>query len=189
MSSDLRDNRLTKKATSLLSALTLAVSSSAGQDVTLAWDRATSHGPDITFDLLWGRVTGAYTERGDAGTNLTYTVRGLTPGVTNYFAVIAKTPDGVMSDPSNEVQYALPLTAPLLSIERTLLSTVVLTVKGSQGEQVAIEASEYPTGPTWVTVFEGTIPESGELSFIEASNLASRFYRAKSLALRQSGSR
>ena len=177
MSTELSKNSLTKKAAGLLSALAITATSNADQSVTLAWDRHESHGPEITFDLLWGLASRSYTERADAGTNLIYTVRNVPPGVTNYFAVIAKTPEGLMSDYSDEVHYAAPVAGPELSIQRTLLSTVILTVKGKEGQQVAIEASEYPTRP-WLTVFEGTIPASGELSFVEATSLNSRFYRA-----------
>lgn len=161
-----------------MSALAVTLTANADNSVTLAWDRHETHGPEITFQVLWGRESRNYTESGDAGTNLTYRVRDLPSGVTNYFAAVAKDPySGLVSDYSNEVIYVAPRLGPELTIQKTLLSSVVLTVKGKAGESVVIEASQYPTGP-WTPVFEGVMPASGELTFVDATSFSSRFYRA-----------
>lgn len=70
--------------------------------LTLAWDRAPSHGTNITYVLKWGAQTNATNFTLSVGTNLTATVTNPTPGYL-YFHVVARTSDGLESEPSNVV--------------------------------------------------------------------------------------
>lgn len=72
------------------------------ESVRLAWDRAASHGTNITFTLKWGAVSNTYPNSIDLGTNTTTVFTNLTAGYL-YFVVVARTPDGLESDPSNVV--------------------------------------------------------------------------------------
>ena len=69
--------------------------------VTLAWDPSLS-GNVTGYTVHYGTASGVYTGSVDAGNQTTYTVTGLTRGVTYFFVVRAYSPSG-SSAPSNEV--------------------------------------------------------------------------------------
>lgn len=74
------------------------------EHVSLAWDAS----PDtnvIGYFLKWGTNHGAYSWHLDAGTNLTATVRGLSPGMRYYFVATAYDAQKDESAASNEVQW------------------------------------------------------------------------------------
>lgn len=68
----------------------------------LGWDRAPQHGTNITYVLKWGNLPGATNYSLNVGTNLTAVVTNPTAGYL-YFHVVARTPDGLESEPSNTV--------------------------------------------------------------------------------------
>jgi hypothetical protein len=68
--------------------------------LTLAWNRAPSNGPEITYVLRWGTNMGGTTWSTNVGTKTSITVTNPTSG-TLYFSVVARSPDGIESDPSN----------------------------------------------------------------------------------------
>ncbi|MCK5093262.1 MAG: fibronectin type III domain-containing protein [Spirochaetes bacterium] len=71
-------------------------------EVTLEWDPNTE--TDLAgYNLYWGYSSGDYEFSADAGNQTSYTVTGLIPGVTYYFAVTAYNAAGLESDYSNEV--------------------------------------------------------------------------------------
>lgn len=72
------------------------------ESVKLAWDRHLSHGTNISFVLKWGAASNSYPNSIDLGTNTTTVFTNLTAGYL-YFVVVARTPDGLESDPSNVV--------------------------------------------------------------------------------------
>lgn len=72
------------------------------ESVKLAWDRHLSHGTNITFALKWGAVSNTFPNSIDLGTNTTTVFTNLTTGFL-YFVVVARTTDGLESDPSNVV--------------------------------------------------------------------------------------
>lgn len=82
------------------------------ETITFAWDRAPSHGTNITFRLKYGTSTNDYPWFIDAGTNTIATVTNPTPGFL-YFVVVARTKDGLESDPSNLVNVTNYPAAPL----------------------------------------------------------------------------
>src|SRR5580692_5766021 len=57
----------------------------------------------VGYMLYHGLASGIYTSSLDAGSNLTATVTGLTPGLTYYFAVTAYSSDGLQSPDSNQI--------------------------------------------------------------------------------------
>ena len=76
--------------------------------ITLEWDPNSE--PDLAgYKLYYGTASGNYTNAIDVGNQVTYTVTGLNPGVTYYFAVTAYNTSGFESDYSNEVVYTVPL--------------------------------------------------------------------------------
>lgn len=70
--------------------------------LTLAWDKAPSHGTNISYVLKWGGLMFPEQYSLSVGTNLTAVVTNPTTG-TLYFHVVARTPEGLESDPSNVV--------------------------------------------------------------------------------------
>ena len=79
--------------------------------VTLAWKPSPS--PGVTnYRVFWGTQSRNYSEWYDAGNVTSAAVGPLAEGVTYYFAVVAMTADGRMSDFSNEVTYTVPLPPP-----------------------------------------------------------------------------
>lgn len=82
------------------------------ESLTFAWDRAPSHGTNITFRLKYGTDTNQSAEFIDAGTNTTATVTNLTSGVL-HFTVVATTEFGLESLPSNWVVVTNYPAAPL----------------------------------------------------------------------------
>lgn len=83
-----------------------------GTKVTLGWNPSNYHmdGPlqgRVGYRVHMGRSEGNYDSILDAGESTSYTVTGLEPGHTYYFAVTAYDDSGVESGFSNEIAVAL----------------------------------------------------------------------------------
>jgi len=101
---------------------------------TLAWDRAASHTNLSAFVLKYGVSSGSYTGKVSVATNLTSaTVSDLVSGVRYFFAVTARNVAGLESDPSNEISYTPPTTAP--NVLPTLNSLNNLTISEDAAQQ------------------------------------------------------
>ncbi len=75
--------------------------------VTLNWDANTE--PDVKgYKLYFGLESGNYVESIDVGAATKYTVSGLQPGQTYYFALTAYNANGLESDFSAELTYSVP---------------------------------------------------------------------------------
>lgn len=92
------------------------------QSVKFAWDRALSHGSNVTYRLKYGLSTNDYQWAIDVGTNTTCTVTNPTSGYL-YFTCVAVAPEVVIqgiviqpeleSEPSNILSVTNPPAAPL----------------------------------------------------------------------------
>ncbi len=77
-------------------------------NVTLAWDPNTE--PDLAgYNFYWGYTSRDYAFSADVGNVTQYTVTGLIPGITYYFAVTAYDTEDLESDYSDEVVYTIPI--------------------------------------------------------------------------------
>lgn len=74
--------------------------------ITLSWDNATDE-EVLGYHLYYGFQHGTYTDYIDTGSSTRYTMEGLEPGETWYFAVTAYTAD-TESTYSSEVSYSVP---------------------------------------------------------------------------------
>jgi hypothetical protein len=121
------------------------------QSVSLAWNPS----PSLTvagYGVFYGLASGKYTLTNDAGTNTSFTVSGLTPGDTYYFAVLAYAP--FQESPfSNEVTNTIPM-PPLITTEP--LSQVAIA-----GASAAFAVSATSTVPMFFQWFDGTAALSG----------------------------
>lgn len=97
--------------------------------LTLAWDKAPSHGTNISYVLRWGATNGAVNFQLNVGTNLTAVVTNPTTGFL-YFHVIARTPEGLESDPSNVISVTNYPAAPV-QLRMTTNTTTSLRVEGT----------------------------------------------------------
>lgn len=97
--------------------------------LSLAWDRAPTHGPEITYVLRWGTNMGGTTWSTNVGTRTSVTVTNPTSG-TLYFSVVARSSDLTESDPSNTaITTNFPATPIQLRI--TTNTTTSLKLEGS----------------------------------------------------------
>jgi len=97
--------------------------------LTLAWDKAPSHGTNISFVLKWGPQLGATNFSLNVGSNLTAVVTNPTTGFL-YFHVVARTPDGLESDPSNVVTLTNYPATPV-QLRMTTNTTTSLRIEGT----------------------------------------------------------
>lgn len=89
-------------------AIILAASASWAAEVTLTWDAPDAAIP-IGYRIYQGVAAGVYDKHVDTGTQMTWTMQGLEPGKTYYFAATALYPDNVESGYSNEVSKLIPV--------------------------------------------------------------------------------
>jgi hypothetical protein len=150
--------------------------------VTLIWDRAASHGSNITYEIRYGTTSGIYEKALPAGQNTTLRIDNLIPGTTYYFAAFAvNTESFLYSDPSNEVPYTVPVTLPVMSIQYDTISTARVSARAFPGMNIAIESSTTPDGP-WTEITRGVVPSNGELSIVDVyTGSNQKFYRGKIL--------
>jgi hypothetical protein len=116
--------------------------------LTLAWDRALTHGPEITYVLRWGTNMGGTTWSTDVGTRTFVTVTNPTSG-TLYFSVVAQASDGIPSDPSNTVTVTNYPAAPLHLRIRTN-TTTSLKLEGTVDGQTWINLAMITNDPVIV---------------------------------------
>jgi hypothetical protein len=80
---------------------------------TLTWDASAvdaTHSAPTGYTVQWGTASGVYTQTLDAKLATSVPVPTLAPA-TYFFTVVARGDVGVVSVPSNEVQYVVPSTA------------------------------------------------------------------------------
>jgi len=116
----------------------------------LAWDKAPSHGTNIGYVLKWGSLPGATNFSLFVGTNLTAVVTNPTSGYL-YFNVVARTSDGVESDPSNILKETNNPAAPL-QLRITTNTTTGLKLEGSVDLQTWIHLADIVNDPATVAM-------------------------------------
>lgn len=97
--------------------------------LTLTWDKAPSHGTNISYVLKWGPQMGATNFTLSVGTNLTAVVTNPTTGFL-YFHVVARTPEGLESEPSNVVSLTNYPAKPV-NLRMTTNTTTSLRIEGT----------------------------------------------------------
>lgn len=141
-----------KTILTILPLLLAAISAGAAPTVSLAWEPS----PDadvVKYRLYCGPSTGTYSFSRDLG-NVTNTVfTNMVAGGHYWFVVTAINAGGAESDPSNEIDLAVPVSPP-----RNLRITQ------------SLQASASPAGP-W--------REVGTLQSLLAAEDAAQFYRVK----------
>lgn len=94
----------------------LLISPSASGSVELGWEP--SPDPNAAgYNVYFGRTSGVYTDKVNAGNTAALTISGLTGGVTYYFAATTYDAYGQESGFSNEAEYTVPLTTFTLQID------------------------------------------------------------------------
>jgi len=125
------------------------IGTAAAGQVVLAWDANTE--PDVSgYKLYYGTASRTYGAPITVGNVLTYTVPGLTDGLTYYFAVTAYDTFGNESGYSNEVVYTVP-GVPEINLVGNLLAIV-------DGDTTSTTADFTDFGGTDVTA--GTVTRS-----------------------------
>lgn len=166
--------------------LFVCVSVSHAASVTLFWDAST--GPNVaSYTLRYGTSSRSYPNTLNVGNTLTASVTNLTPGTTYYFAVTARNTSGVDSDPSSEVIFLAPGTAPpnqpptLAAISniiigedsglRTVSLSGISSGSTSEAQTLTVTASSSNTGllPN-PTVSYASPNTTGSLSFSPVAN-------------------
>lgn len=93
----------------------LSAASAAAIPIKVAWDR-NAETDVVSYLVSYGSVPGVYSVTRDAGNNTTLDIDGLTRGATYYFVVRAVNSDGIVSDPSDEISYLVPMYPPQESV-------------------------------------------------------------------------
>lgn len=145
--------------------------------VSLAWD-PTPGTNVVGYFIYFGIESGVYTNRAVVGNTNTFTVSGLTEGLTYYFVVTAGDGDELESDPSNEVAYLVPGIVQIQVRHGGNLSPSI-TFPVSPGQSYELQASQ--DLQTWTSIWNtnGIANEWVEFIDLEATglNLKQRFYR------------
>ncbi len=121
---------------------------------TLAWDPQTTPGL-AGYKIHYGTASRTYPLAANAGLQTTYTVTGLTAGVTYYFAATAYDSAGVEGPFSNEVSYTVPsscsyVISPASASHTSAAATGSVTVTTSSGCTWTTTNSA-----SWVTITSG----------------------------------
>ena len=162
--------------------------------VTLAWEASTAGGIS-GYRLHWGGASRTYTNVINAGNTTTGTVSGLAVGATYFFAVTAYATNGLESDYSTEVSYAVPrptnappvilLTSPLNGAVYTAPATINLAANVTPNGHTISQVQFYngatllgastatPYAFSWTNVSAGTYSLSATVVYDSTSTAAS----------------
>lgn len=156
-------------------------SSSLPAKVTLAWNRS----PDplvAGFNIYYGGVSRAYTNKTSAGAATSLTISNLIPGTTYYFAESTYSAAGAESALSSEVSYTVPMTSSGVQLNVTTSNQFVLTVTGPVGQSYDIQATQ--DFIAWSVIGTVTVGTNGSFAFTDtnAAGLLKRFYRTHAIS-------
>jgi hypothetical protein len=147
--------------------------------VTLAWNASTNS--RVTgYNVYYGQASGQYTSSVDAGSNLTATVTGLTPGITYYFAAQAYNANGDESPFSSEVTDMISILPSILTQPQA--ETVIAA------NAAAFSSTVTGTAPLSMQWYFGTAAIAGATnstlawSSVAASNAGNYFFTVSNAA-------
>jgi hypothetical protein len=172
-------NNLTRSLKRLAALFVLAapaVPLLASQTLTLAWEPSTDaavKGYRIHCQIV--DSTNAFTV--DAGSATLFAVTGLSETVTYTFFVTAYDRNGLESDPSNAVEYTVPLGAIDAAMTRDQSGRPVMkfSAGGVPGQRLALQSSSDLL--TWKTVWTGTLGGALSCAVTNSTSARKEFYR------------
>jgi len=155
----------------------------ASQSVVLGWQPSSD--PDVAgYRIYYGTSSHNYSETVSVGKLTSVTINGLAEGVTYYFAATTFNDQNQESGFSNEASYQVPAviitnTAPTMQLQKEPTGQFTVTVSGSAGQKLAIEATQ--DFNVWMVIGITTADANGVASFtdINAMNFPRRFYRTE----------
>lgn len=142
----------------LLMALMFFVPSAQAADITLAWDPSSSE--DVEgYKLYYGNESGSYGQPVDVGNVLTYTITGLAPGNTWYFAATAYRGENE-SGFSNEVFTTIPLEGFTVLAQACASNWygVVCLVTTSENAKATFQYRKLGTSDDWMIIIATPTP-------------------------------
>ncbi len=145
-------------------------------NVTLAWNPSTNR-LVAGFNIYYGGVSGAYTNKTSAGAATSLTISNLISGTTYYFAATTCSAAGAESALSSEVSYTVPSSSSGVQLTVTTSKQFVLTVTGAVGQSYDIQATQ--DFIAWTVIGTVTVGANGSFAFTDtnAANFTSRLYR------------
>jgi hypothetical protein len=152
----------------------LSLTLPASYTVNLSWDASPS--TDVVgYDVYYGTASGVYTNNILVGNVTSYTISGLSAGVTYYITVAALDVNGQESPFSNEINYMPGV--PTVQVGAASAGQFNLTLSGLIGQAYNVEAS--PDLVTWTVIGTVTLDATGSLNFTDtnAAIFPQRFYR------------
>lgn len=143
--------------------------------VTLAWSATTD--PSIAgYNVYYGGVSGAYTNKIPSGNSTSVTVSGLVPGATYYFAGTTYDSSGVESPFSSEASILIPMDVPIVNYSNTYTAVVTTNAPGfitnrlQQIRPIPTLSTNYVRNGFWIYY-----PPSGVWTLQSSSNLLTWF--------------
>ena len=146
-----------------------------GASVTLAWDPSAESNVS-GYKVHYGHSSRTYPFVVDAGNETRQTIGNLQEGVSYYFAVTAYNVDGLESDFSGEISYAVPLP----SISALGDGSFRIRFQGAPERSYRVEYTESLAAPNWRTLGIRTAGANGSFEVIDRPLAGSpaRFYRS-----------
>jgi fibronectin type 3 domain-containing protein len=155
----------------------------ASQSVMLGW-QPSSDPNAVGYRIYYGTSSHNYSGTISLGKLTSVTIDGLTNGATYYFAATTFNAQDQESGFSNEASYQVPAVtvtnaAPTVQIQRETTGQFTLTVSGTAGQTLAIEATQ--DFNVWMAIGMTTVGTNGVASFTDnnAMNFPQRFYRTE----------
>lgn len=144
--------------------------------LTLAWNPVSD--PNIAgYNLYYGVVSRVYTNVVQVGNAEQVTLTGLVPGVTYFLAVTTRLSTGLESAYSDEISFALPITAPSLRHAVTPGGQFYFAAVAPAGHTYDILATQ--DFKLWLAIDSVTVDVSGRFKFLDPDALLypARFYQ------------
>jgi hypothetical protein len=155
----------------------LAVPAGAVQQLMLAWDRS----PDTSvtgYKIYYRATTSTNLTSMDAGGATSLTLPALTASVTYTFYVTAYNGAGLESDPSNSVDYTIPMTPASLT-QNGQTGVLRLSVPAVPGKSVGLQSSTNLVN--WAVVASASVGQPLTWLVTNRVSIPKQFYRSVAL--------